>query len=104
MHRTNKRWAALLAATVGVASAQAETLTWKGGATGDFTAPTNWSPAQAPQPGDTLVINKAVEFAAATFDVGAVGLTIQNSARTLCGVAFEGSGEISVQGGVNHKF
>lgn len=81
----------------GVLNLQAETLTWTGGATGDFTASANWSPAQAPQAGDTLVINKAVTFDAATFDVGTSGLEIQASARTLCDVAFAGSGEIRVR-------
>lgn len=90
----------LSSVTVGGAlNLQAETLTWTGGATGDFTASANWSPAQAPQAGDTLVINKAVTFDAATFDVGTSGLEIQASARTLCDVAFAGSGEIRVRGG-----
>ena len=97
MHKTNKRWVALLAATMGVASAQAETLTWTGGATGDFTASANWSPAQAPQPGDTLVINKTVTFDAATFDVGSEGLTFQSTAKVVNQVAFTGSGNITVR-------
>ena len=97
MHMTNKRWAALFAATMCVASACAETLTWNGDATGDFTASANWSPAQAPQPGDTLVINKAVTFDAATFDVGSEGLTVQTTAKVVSQVAFTGSGSITVR-------
>ena len=99
MHKTSKRWAALLAATMGVASAQAETLTWNGGPTetGDFASAENWSPKQAPRPGDTLVINDAVTFADATFDVGEQGLTLQNTAKVVCKVAFAGAGDITVR-------
>ena len=97
MHKTSKRWAALLVAAVGVMNAQAKTLTWTGGATGDFTASANWSPAQAPQAGDTLVINKAVTFDAATFNVGNKGLTLQNTAKVVCKVAFAGTGDITIR-------
>ena len=68
-----------------------------GGATGDFTASANWSPAQTPQPGDTLVINKTVTFDAATFDVGSEGLTVQSTAKVVNQVAFTGSGNITVR-------
>ena len=99
MHKTSKIWAALLVATVGVVNAQAETLTWKGGPTetGDFASAENWSPKQAPRPGDTLVINDAVTFADATFDVGEQGLTLQNTAKVVCKVAFAGAGDITIR-------
>ncbi|MDY5597095.1 MAG: hypothetical protein SPG40_06325 [Kiritimatiellia bacterium] len=99
MHKTSKRWAALLVATVGVVNAQAETLTWNGGptATGVFASAENWSPQQVPRPGDTLVINDAVTFAEATFDVGEQGLTLQNTAKVVCKVAFAGAGDITIR-------
>ena len=99
MHKTSKRWAALLVATVGVVNAQAETLTWNGGPTeaGEFASAENWSPQQAPRPGDTLVINDAVTFAEATFDVGEQGLTLQNTAKVVCKVAFAGAGAITIR-------
>ena len=99
MHKTSKRWAALLVAAVGVMNAQAETLTWNGGPTetGDFASAENWSPKQAPRPGDTLVINDAVTFADATFDVGEQGLTLQNTAKVVCKVAFAGAGDITIR-------
>lgn len=76
----------------------AATLTWAGGAAGDFTSAANWSPQQIPRPGDTLIVNEAVTFAATTFDVGTAGLTIQNAANVSSAVAFTGSGEIVVRG------
>lgn len=85
----------------GLAGAYAETLTWSGGATkeGDFTAAANWSPAQAPRPGDTLVIQESVTFKGATFDVGTAGLTIQRTQGTVrCGVTFTGSGDLVITG------
>lgn len=99
MHKTSKRWAALLVATVGVVNAQAETLTWNGGPTeaGEFASAENWSPQQAPRPGDTLLINDAVTFAEATFDVGEQGLTLQNTAKVVCKVAFAGAGAITIR-------
>lgn len=99
MHMTSKIWAALLVAAVGVMNAQAETLTWNGGPTktGDFASAENWSPKQAPRPGDTLVINDAVTFADATFDVGEQGLTLQNTAKVVCKVAFAGAGDITIR-------
>ena len=100
MHKTSKIWAALLVATMGVASAQAETLRWTSGATtaGDFTSAANWSPTQAPQPGDTLIVNDAVTFAATTFDVGTAGLTIESAAKVkvISNVAFTGSGDMVI--------
>ena len=78
----------------------AATLTWAGGVTtvGDFTSAANWSPQQVPQPGDTLIVNDAVTFAATTFDVGTAGLTIQNAAKVkvISNVAFSGSGDITI--------
>ena len=100
MHKTSKRWAALLAAAAGVMNAQAETLTWNGGPTetGDFASAENWSPKQAPRPGDTLIVNDAVTFAATTFDVGTEGLTIESAAKVkvFSTVAFTGSGDIVI--------
>ena len=63
----------------GLVGAQADTLTWNGGATNDFTAPASWTPAREPRPGDTLVIREDVTFKGATFDVGTAGLTIQST-------------------------
>ena len=94
------RWMLLGMATLGgLAGAHAETLTWSGDATGDFTAAANWSPAQTPQPGDTLVIQESVTFKGTTFDVGTAGLTIQRTQGTVrCGVSFTGSGDLVVTG------
>ncbi len=96
------RWMVLGAAALGgLAGAQADTLTWNGGATteGDFTAAASWSPAQTPRPGDTLVIQGNVTFKDATFDVGTEGLTIQRTQGTVrCGVSFTGSGDLVITG------
>lgn len=94
------RWMLLGMATLGgLAGAHAETLTWSGDATGDFTAAANWSPAQTPQPGDTLVIQESVTFKGTTFDVGTAGLTIQRTQGTVrCGVSFTGSGDLVITG------
>ena len=85
----------------GLVGAHADTLTWNGGATteGDFTAAASWSPAQTPQPGDTLVIQEEVTFKSATFDVGTAGLTIQSKQGSVqCGVSFTGSGDLVIMG------
>lgn len=85
----------------GLVGAHAATLTWNGGATteGDFTAAASWSPAQTPQPGDTLVIQEEVTFKSATFDVGTEGLTIQSKQGSVrCGVSFTGSGDLVIMG------
>lgn len=90
-----------VAALAGLAGVRADTLTWNGGTTkeGDFTAAANWSPAQTPQPGDTLVIQGDVTFKGATFDVGTAGLTIQRTQGTVrCGVSFTGSGDLVITG------
>lgn len=83
----------------GLVGAQADTLTWNGGATNDFTAAASWTPAQKPQPGDTLVIQGDVTFTGATFDVGTAGLTIQSTQGSVrCGVSFTGSGDLVIRG------
>ena len=83
----------------GLVGAHADTLTWNGGATNDFTAASSWSPAQKPQPGDTLIIQEEVTFKSATFDVGEAGLTIQSTKGTVrCGVSFTGSGALVIMG------
>lgn len=83
----------------GLVGAQADTLTWNGGATNDFTAAASWTPAQTPRPGDTLVIQEDVTFKGATFDVGTAGLTIQSTqGRVRCGVSFTGSGDLVIMG------
>ncbi len=85
----------------GLVGAHADTLTWNGGATteGDFTAAASWTPAQTPQPGDTLVIQEEVTFKSATFDVGTAGLTIQSKQGSVrCGVSFTGSGDLVIIG------
>ena len=90
-----------VAALAGLTGVRADTLTWNGDTTkeGDFTAAASWSPAQTPQPGDTLVIQGDVTFKGATFDVGTAGLTIQRSQGTVrCGVSFTGSGDLVVTG------
>lgn len=91
----------------GLVGAQAKTLTWNGGATteGDFTAAASWTPAQKPQPGDTLVIQEDVTFTVATFDVGTAGLTIQSTKGTVrCGVSFTGSGALVIMGNNEKAF
>ena len=83
----------------GLVGAHADELTWNGGATNDFTAASSWSPAQTPQPGDTLIIQEEVTFKSATFDVGEAGLTIQSTKGTVrCGVSFTGSGDLVIIG------
>lgn len=83
----------------GLVGAHADTLTWNGGATNDFTAAASWTPAQKPQPGDTLVIQGDVTFTGATFDVGTAGLTIQSTQGSVrCGVSFTGSGDLVIRG------
>lgn len=89
----------------GLVGAQADTLTWNGGATNDFTAAASWTPAQKPQPGDTLVIQEDVTFTGATFDVGTAGLTIQSTkGRVRCGVSFTGSGALVIMGNNEKAF
>lgn len=83
----------------GLVGAHADMLTWNGGTTNDFTAAASWTPAQKPQPGDTLVIQEDVTFTGATFDVGTAGLTIQSTqGRVRCGVSFTGSGDLVIRG------
>lgn len=83
----------------GLVGAHADMLTWNGGATNDFTAAASWTPAQKPQPGDTLVIQGDVTFTGATFDVGTAGLTIQSTQGSVrCGVSFTGSGDLVIMG------
>lgn len=83
----------------GLVGAHADMLTWNGGATNDFTAAASWTPAQKPQPGDTLVIQGDVTFTGATFDVGTAGLTIQSTQGSVrCGVSFTGSGDLVIRG------
>ena len=94
------RWMSLGATALGcLVGAHADTLTWNGGATNDFTAAASWTPAQKPRPGDTLVIQGDVTFTGATFDVGTAGLTIQSTqGRVRCGVSFTGSGDLVIMG------
>lgn len=86
----------------GCLAVSAETLTWTGAATGNdstnFLAAANWSPAQAPKGGDTLVMDKAVTLAPCEFDFGGAGLTISNSAKVVSKTTFKGSGKL-VKGG-----
>lgn len=93
----------------GLVGAHAATLTWNGGPTkeGDFMAASSWSPAQTPQPGDTLVIEEQEEvtFKSATFDVGTEGLTIQSTkGRVRCRVSFKGSGDLVIMGNNREAF
>ena len=89
----------------GLVGAHADTLTWNGGATNDFTAASSWSPAQKPQPGDTLIIQEEVTFKSATFDVGTEGLTIQSTkGRVRCRVSFKGSGDLVIMGNNREAF
>lgn len=82
---------------------QADTLTWKGGLTNAFTAAANWTSEATgndavPQPGDTLKVTSAATFTGTTFDIGAAGITIDNSAAVYCGVAFSGTGRLVKKG------
>ena len=83
----------------------ADTLTWKGGATGLFSAPSNWTSANTgttstlgPQPGDTVKFTKIVGLDAETFNIGSAGLTIDNSTTLTNKVVFTGSGKIVKKG------
>lgn len=86
-------------------SLAADTLTWKGGATGLFSAPSNWTSANTgttsmlgPQPGDTVKFTKIVGLDAETFNVGSAGLTIDNSMILSNKVVFTGSGKVVKKG------
>lgn len=86
-------------------SVVADTLTWKGGATGQFSAPSNWTSANTgttstlgPQPGDTVKFTKIVGLDAETFDIGSAGLTIDNSMILTNKVVFTGSGKVVKKG------
>ncbi len=83
----------------------ADTLTWKGGATGQFSAPSNWTSANTgttstlgPQPGDTVKFTKIVGLDAETFNIGSAGLTIDNSMILSNKVVFTGSGKVVKKG------
>lgn len=81
----------------------ADTLTWKGGTSGDFSAAANWTSAAtgndaAPQPGDTLKVTSSTTFTDGAFNIGSAGITIENSAELTNNVAFSGSGRL-VKGG-----
>lgn len=82
--------------------ASAETLTWTGAATGNdctnFLAAANWSPAQAPKGGDTLIMAKEVTLAPCEFDFGSAGLTISNSAKVVSKTTFKGAGKLVKDG------
>ena len=82
---------------------QADTLTWKGGLTNAFASAASWTSAAtgndaSPQPGDTLIVSSAATFTGSTFDIGAAGITIDNSATVYCGVAFSGTGRLVKMG------
>ena len=86
-------------------SLAADTLTWKGGATGQFSAPSNWTSANTgttstlgPQPGDTVKFTKIVGLDAETFNIGSAGLTIDNSMILSNKVVFTGSGKVVKKG------
>lgn len=86
-------------------SVVADTLTWKGGATGQFSAPSNWTSANTgttstlgPQPGDTVKFTKIVGLDAETFNIGSAGLTIDNSMILSNKVVFTGSGKVVKKG------
>ncbi len=99
--------AARLVAAIAAASfaAWADTLTWKGAATGTFSTPSNWTSADeggtstyGPRPGDTVKFAKIVGLTEETFDIGSAGLTIDNSKYVTNYVKFVGSGKIVKKG------
>lgn len=86
-------------------AAWGDTLTWRGSNAGSFTTPSNWTSADeggtstyGPRPGDTVKFTKAVDLEEETFDIGAAGLTIENSATLNNYVKFAGSGKIVKKG------
>ena len=90
---------------VAACAAWSDTLTWSGTSSGTFSTPSNWTSADAggtspygPRPGDTVKFTKAVDLAEETFDIGAAGLTIENSATLNNSVKFAGSGKIVKRG------
>ena len=75
----------------------AKTTTWIGGATGQFSAAANWDNG-VPASGDTVKFTKAVELTGETFDIGADGLVIDNSAALTDRVVFTGAGRLTKTG------
>ncbi len=90
---------------VAACAAWSDTLTWSGTSSGTFSTPSNWTSADeggtstyGPRPGDTVKFTKAVDLAEETFDIGAAGLVIENSATLNNSVKFAGSGKIVKRG------
>ena len=97
--------ATVFAACMFACAAWGDTLTWSGSNAGSFTTPSNWTSADeggtstyGPRPGDTVKFTKAVDLTEETFDIGAAGLTIENSATLNNYVKFAGSGKIVKRG------
>lgn len=92
----------ILAAGVAfVMTVSADTLTWKGGTSGEFSNSANWTSDGShgsPQPGDTLKFTGATTLTAETFDLGGEGVTIENGAAVTSNVKFTGSGVLSKTG------
>ena len=90
----NKHTLTLVCAAVALAAAVpvfAKTTTWKGDSTGKFSDAGNWDNG-APEPGDTAKFTKAVTLVADDFDLGADGLTVENTASVTWNVRLTGSG------------
>ena len=89
-------WGVLAASVV-----YADTLTWKGGASGALSSAANWTSDGAhtsPQPGDTVKFASATTLTTETFDLGTGGLTIENGADVTSSVKFTGSGVLTKSG------
>lgn len=81
--------------------AKADTLTWKGSATGLFSASANWTSDgshTSPQSGDTVKFPSTVTLEAESVDIGAAGLILENGADIGTYCCFTGSGKIVKRG------
>ena len=100
--RTVAASAAIAAAGAAIPAADAETLTWIGGASGLMSVPSNWTSDgshASPQPGDTMKFNAPVALAQESFDLGSAGLTFDSDYAITNHVTFSGSGGIVKNGG-----
>ena len=84
-------------ALIAAAAAFAKTTTWTGGTSGRFSDAANWDNG-APASGDTAKFTKKVDLLAETFDIGADGLTVENSAEVGWNVHLTGAGLFSKWG------
>lgn len=96
--RTGLKMLGAAVAFVCVSMAHAQTFTWKGGANGDWTLPSNWEPNGLPGASDTIVLNGAannnatgltvggIQFLGdSTYDVSGNAITVANGGSVYCG-------------------